>query len=127
MVHERDEKDIEFENIVDTLIELPIKNLLGRIYELENEILFRQTLRDNALSKLSTHQLRLKENLRQLRYAFGDTAINRKMSFEFEIIKLESQKINERLTYFRDITGLQERIQQAKEELAIKQNNKRLI
>jgi hypothetical protein len=127
MVQERDEKDKEFDNIVDTLLELPIKNLFSRIYELENEIHFRQSLRDNALTKLSTHQLRLKEKLRQLRYASSDTALSRKMSFEFEIIKLESQKINERLTYFRDITGLQERIQQAKEELAIKQNNKRLI
>ena len=123
MVNKR-KKDREFDSIVNNLLDLPITNLESRIHELEDEITFRSILRDNTLSQIGTNELQLKDQIQRLRYTFD---VTKRISLHFELTKLRLRKAEEQLEYFRDISRLRERLIEAKEELRIEIEKRRLV
>ena len=123
------EKEAEVDEIVDTLLDLPVKNLEQRIKDLGTEITMRAVIRNGALSSMGTHQLRLEESLRQMHYrsAVNGSALARKTALEQEMIRTETRKLDEWLSYFRDASRLRERLQEAGEELALERERRRLV
>ncbi len=123
------EKEDEVDEIVDTLLELPVKNLEERMKQLETEIQMRAIIRNGALSSLGTHQLRLEENLRQVHYrsAINGSALARKTALEQEMARTEFRKIDEWLAYFKDVIKLQDDLQHTREELALEREKRRLV
>ena len=128
MVQDGNKLDREFDDVVAALLRLPVSNLEDRIKYLEYEIACRQVLRDNNLSIIGTNQIRLKDEAWHLRYiTVFNPAFNHISHLKREIALLEASRINERLGCFRDISNLNERLQQAKEELNIEKEKRRLI
>lgn len=123
------EKEDEVDEIVDTLLGLPVKNLEERIKQLETEVQMRAIIRNGALSSFGTHQLRLKEKLRQVHYrsAINGSALARKTTLEQEMAQTEFRKIDEWLAYFKDIIKLQDDLQHTREELALEREKRRLV
>ena len=107
-------------NLLETLLALPKKNLESRIKEFENEINKRQSLSNDALSRLGTHQLQIKDKLWQLRYssmANEGFIVNRDFIRQFN--NLEEQKIKEMIGCLNDVMQLNEKLQQAREEFEL--------
>ena len=123
------EKEDEVDEIVDTLLDLPVKNLEQRIKDVETEIAMRAIIRDAALSSMGTHQLRLEENLRQMQYlsAMNGSVLARKTTLEQEMARTEFMKIDELISYFKDMSKLREKFQAAREELALEREKRRLV
>lgn len=111
-------KEAEKDELVDTLLGLPVKNLRQRVRELEEKLDERLELNHDRMARLGTQQLKFEDKVWQHRYngasGKGDATIQR---FEVEIAKLENQKHDEMLACFRDISRLQEQLREAKEEL----------
>ena len=126
---ESNEKEDEVDEIVDTLLDLPVKNLEQRIKDLGTEITMRTIIRNGALSSMGTHQLRLEESLRQMHYrsAVNGSALSRRTALEQEMARTEFRKLEEWLSYFRDASRLRERLQEAKEDLALEREKRRLV
>ena len=122
-------KEDEVDEIVDTLLDLPVKNLEQRIKDVETEIAMRAIIRNGALSSMGTHQLRLEENLRQMQYrsAMNGSALARKTTLEQEMARTEFRKLDEWLSYFRDMSTLREKLQAAREELVLEREKRRLV
>lgn len=111
-------KEVEQDDIVETLLRLPVKNLEERVKKFEKEIQKRLNIEVETLTSLGTHQLFFKERARQLHYASAiGNALNTKTHFEIEISKLGIQKTKEILDCFRDISKLQDSIREAREDL----------
>jgi len=128
MVHTGKKSEREFDDIVAALLGLPVSNLEDRIKYLEYEITYRQVLRDSNLSNIGTNQVRLKDEAWHLRYIpVFNPAFNHISHLKREIALLESGRINEWLSCFRDISRLKERLQQAKEELNMEKEKRRLV
>ena len=109
-------------------MDLPISNLEDRIRSLEQEINCRNNIKDDVLTILNTNRIRLKEELWHLRYIpVFNPAFNHISHLKREIALLETGRINEWLACFRDISRLNERLQQAKEELKQEKGRRRLI
>ena len=110
----------EEDDIIEALLRLPTRNLESRIRQLEKEIATRQRLSDKVLSTLGTHQLQLKQRLKRLYYigALGN-GFNVKKDCEGQILKLEELIINEMIACFKDMLQLKEKLQEAREELAM--------
>ena len=123
------EKEDEVDEIVDTLLDLPVKNLEQRIKDLGTEITMRAIIRNGALSSMGTHQLRLEEGLRQMHYrsAVNGSALSRRTALEQEMARTEFRKLDEWLLYFGDVSRLRERLQEAKEDLALESEKRRLV
>jgi hypothetical protein len=118
----------EKSDILDILIGLPQKNLESRIKQLEQEIYARKELSDEALLKFGNHQLRLEEIIRQLRYVSPfNQAFSVKKDFQLQLQILENHKINEIIGCFKDVSLLQERLQNAREELELEKQRQELI
>jgi len=116
------------DEIISKIVGLPSENLEERIKELETELGIRRNLLNNALSILGTHQLRLDEKIRQLRYAtIQGLDVSRKAVLEKEKLKTEMRKLDEWNLYFRDVSKLREKLREAKEELTIEKEKKRLV
>ncbi|MCH8837982.1 MAG: hypothetical protein IIA60_09325 [Candidatus Marinimicrobia bacterium] len=122
-------KEDEVDEIVETLLDLPVKNLEQRIKDVETEIAMRAIIRNGALSSMGTHQLRLEENLRQMQYrsAINGSAMARKTTLEQEMARTEFRKLDEWLSYFRDMSTLREKLQAAREELVLEREKRRLV
>ena len=122
-------KEDEVDEIVDTLLDLPVKNLEQRIKDVETEVAMRAIIRNGALSSMGTHQLRLEENLRQMQYrsAMNGSALARKTTLEQEMARTEFRKLDEWLSYFRDMSTLREKLQAAREELVLEREKRRLV
>jgi len=128
MVQAGNKSDREFDDVVTALLRLPVSNLEDRIKYIEYEIAYRQVLRDNNLSIIGTSHIRLKEELWHLRYIpVFNPAFNHISHLKREIALLEASRITERLGCFRDISGLKERLQQAKEELNMEKEKRKLV
>ena len=129
MEKRKTEKEDEVDEIVDTLLDLPVKNLEQRIQDLETEITMRAIIRNGALSSMGTHKLRLEENVRQMHYrsAVNGSALSRRTALEQEMARTEFRKLDEWLSYFRDASRLRERLQDAREELALEREKRRLV
>ena len=122
-------KEDEVDEIVDTLLDLPVKNLEQRIKDVETEIAMRRVLLNGALSSLGTHQLRLEERIRQMQYrsTMNGSALARKTTLEQEMARTEFRKLDEWLSYFRDMSTLREKLQAAREELVLEREKRRLV
>ncbi len=118
MIEYRKKEEIEEDELVDTLLGLPVKNLRQRARELDTKIDERLRLNRDTMGRFGTNQLLFEEKVRQHRYngasGKGDATMQR---FELEIAKLENQKHDEMLACFRDISRFQEQLREAKEEL----------
>lgn len=116
------------DDILKTFLRLPKKNLETRIKHLDHDIKTRQVLSNEALSRLGTHQLQIKEKLWQLRYASmlnEGFIVNR--DFIKQLVNLEEQRIKEMIGCFKDILHLREKLQEAQEELEIDRQKLKLI
>lgn len=122
-------KEDEVDEIVETLLDLPVKNLEQRIKDVETEVAMRAIIRNGVLSSMGTHQLRLEENLRQMQYrsAINGSALARKTTLEQEMARTEFRKLDEWLSYFRDMSTLREKLQAAREELVLEREKRRLV
>ena len=100
------------------LLSLSKKNVESRIKGLEAEIETRQQLSDQALSALSTHKAQLKERVRQVHYL---GALGEHQDLTKQIARLEEVLIKEMTACFSDVSRLREKLQEAKEQLAIEQ------
>lgn len=116
------------EDIVDTLLRLPSKNLEERIKLLEQEIRERQALNDQILSALGTEQIHADERVSQLRYAAPSSPeFGRKESAEERSLRLEALRINECLAFLHDLFQLREKVQEAQEELEAQRKRLKLL
>ena len=122
-------KEDEVDEIVDTLLDLPVKNLEQRIKDVETEIAMRRVLLNGALSSLGTHQLRLEERIRQMQYrsTMNGSAQARKTTLEQEMARTEFMKIDERISFFKDMSKSREKLQAAREELVLEREKRRLV
>jgi hypothetical protein len=79
-------KEADKDDILDSLIRAPKKNLDSRIKQLTKDIRTRQALSDKALSSLATHQTKLNERLWQLRYmsVLNDAFISQRNDLLFQ-------------------------------------------
>lgn len=118
----------EEDAVIDDLLRLPASNLESRVKQFESEIRKRQALSDSALSELGTLQLRAENRAWQFRYASPfDNSFSAMLDFRRQILNLESAKINEMTACFRDISGLKEKLQEAREELESARQKLRLV
>jgi len=118
MDNNKRKKEGRDEDVVDTLLRLPKKNLEKRIIALENEIRQRQRLSDKAISVLSTQRRRLKDELKRLYYlcqSFNGKKI--KSETKTKIIRLDEDILKELIRNFKDISELNEKLLQTNEEL----------
>jgi len=116
------------DDILETFLKLPKKNLEARIKQLEDEIKTRQALSNEALSGLGTHQLQIKDKLWRLRYTSmlnEGFIVNR--DFIKQLINLEEQRFKEMINCFNDILHLKEKLQEAREELELDRQKLKLI
>ena len=128
MVQIGNKSEREFDDVVAALLGLPVSNLEERIKYLEHEIAYRRILRDKILSTIGANQLRFKDEFWRLRYIpVFNPAFNHISHLKREIALLEAGRINEWLACFRDISRLNERLQQAREELNKEKEKKRLV
>jgi hypothetical protein len=111
-------EDLKEDEIVDTLLRLNSKNLESRIKRLEEEIQNRERLRDELLGIIGTQQLGLEDKIWRLRYASPNTNSGERLKdHEIELRKLEQMKIREEIASREDISGIQEKLERAWEEL----------
>lgn len=108
------------EHIIEYLIKAPRNSLEEKIKQIEEDILTRQDIRDNALTKLFTHILRIKDRLKRLDYvSISNEAFIVNRDFIGKIIHLEETAINEIIGSFKDALYLRDKLHQAKEELGL--------
>jgi hypothetical protein len=119
-------KENEEDDIVDTLIRIPVKSLEERVKLLENEIRTRKTLSGDAICRLGTQQLYLEAGMRQFQYSTAlGSSFNKNLKFQF--INLEMQKIKEKIDCFRDVSKLEEKLLYVKEDLEMERQKFKLI
>ena len=124
----KQDSEAQEDDIVETLLRLPTKNLESRIKQFESEVKERQQFRNNALSTLGTHKLRLEDQLQRLRYFLSPgQGLQINQGFLTEIIRLEGNIIDEVIACFRDVSRLREKLQEAREELEASRQKLKLI
>jgi len=122
-MEKRGPKDKEIDEIIDTLIEIPAKNLENKINELEKEINMRRNILNEALSNLGTKKLQLEGKIWQMRYS----GININVLLEKELARTEIRETDEWISYFRDVSRLKEKLQDAKEEFELEKKKRKLV
>jgi len=128
MAKYRGAKESEEDDVVDTLLKLPAKNLESRLRQLESDVRQRHDLRNHALSTLGTHKLQLKDQSFRLRYAsLSNTGFQTSQDCLREIIRLDQSIISEMISCFQDVLRLKENIQEAQEELELEKQKLLLI
>ncbi len=116
------------EDVVDTLLRLPSKNLEERIKLLDQEIRERQALNDQILSSLGTKQVQADERASQMAYALPSSPeFRHKESAEEHSLRLEALRINECLAFLHDLFQLREKAQEAQEELKAQRKKLKLL
>ena len=122
-MEKRKSKNRGIDEIIDTLIELPEKNLEKRINEIESEISMRRNILNEALSNLGTQKLQLEGKICQMRYS----GINVNLLLEKEFAKTVIRETSEWVSYFRDVSILKEKLQDAREELNLEKEKRKLV
>lgn len=121
-------KNSDIDEIVGTIIALPSKNLEKRIKEIEDELNIRRSILNEALLNLGTRGIQLEEIIWQMRYSgILGSAINVKVTLEKELARTENRKADEWISYFRDVSRLKERLQDAKDELELEKVKRKLV
>ena len=128
MVINNKSRESEQDDVLDSLMKLPARNLEARIRQLEAEITARKGISDNILSDLGTKKLQLEQQLWQQRYAgFAGAGTQAKDEAERQRIKAEFLTHQELVACFRDLSRIWEQLQQAQEQLALEQEKLRLL
>lgn len=123
-MNEYEPKD-EIDNVVDSIIKLPIKNLEERIRNIKLNIKERQRIFDNSVSVLREREIELESHLWRMRYCLGNE-FARKLGVESELARIKNMQINDILLHFNDQVKLMEKLQLAREELALEKEKKKL-
>jgi hypothetical protein len=127
-VEKRKSKGREIDDIVDTIIELPVKNLENKIKEIETEIIMRKSILNEALMSLGTRGFELEKKIWQMRYAgMFEFTFRTKTDLEKELARTEMRKTDEWVSYFRDVSRLKEELQNARENLALESEKQKLV
>ena len=113
---------------VEALLGLPARNLESRIKQLETEISQRHQISQKTLSELGTQKLRLDDQLFRLRYlaTAGDPLVLER-TLGWQKLQLDQSIGNEVVMCFGDIGRLKERLQEAREELAVEDQKRALL
>ena len=119
-------REAEDDELVSALLKLPAKNLEERIRLIETEIRERKNLSNEGLVQLGTQQLHLDEKIRQLRYT-ADWGNTFSKNLKFQFINLEIQKMKEMIGSFKDVSWLNQRLQEAKEDLGMEKQKSKLL
>lgn len=116
------------DELITTLLKLPAKNLESRIRQLRGEISERQRIRDMNLTDLGTQRLRLEERVCRWAYLSPfEKAFDAKTGAEQQLERIRLSISREQVDCFNDISRLNERLQEAKEELRSTTQRMRLI
>lgn len=116
------------EDVVDTLLQLPAKNLEQRVAKLEADIGSRQRISDEALSLLGTHRLRLREQQWRLRYCTPvDQAFRVREQLTRELVNVDELMRRERTDCFQSLVQLKEELQQAQEDFEFERQKLKLL
>jgi len=124
-MNEYETKD-EIDNVVDSIIKLPIKNLEERIRSIKVNIKDRQRIFDNSISVLREREIELESHLWKMRYCLGNE-FARKLGVESELARIKNMQINDILLHFNDQVKLMEKLRLAREELAMEKEKKKLV
>ena len=115
-------------DIVEALVQLPVKNLESRIHELDSEINRREHLSEELLLGFGTTRLQREDRRWHLRYAGELSAGSReKQHVERELEQLRIRQSSEKLDCFRDVSNLRHRLQEAREMLELNKEKVSLI
>lgn len=121
-------KEDNTDEIINRLLDIPRINLLDRIKKLEEEIGIRNRLSDEAIVSLDTQQFVLEQKIWDLRYALQtERALGIRKDFQIQHQILEEYKIKEKLACFKDVSELESRIQEAREELNKQEQKRKLL
>lgn len=126
MKNNNDDKEGDIDDIVDTIIKLPIKNLEERIKNIQKDIRKREEIFDSSLSILVAREIEIESQLSKMKYSLGNE-LNRKQSLENELTKIRNTKISNTISHFQDNQRLREKLQLANEQLAMEKEKSKLI
>jgi len=116
------------EEIVGRLLRLPAGNLERRVLALQGEIDERRHLANEILSTLGTRKLHLEDRLtREMYVSLISNGIKEQKTTLQQIMQLESSIASERISCFRDMSLLKEKMRQADEELQLAREKLRLF
>ena len=121
-------REDEIDEIVDALLDQPVGNLEERVKQIESELGTRQVIFNAAIDMLGTHRIQLKDDLDKLWYSsLLGLDFGRRATLEQELFRTQNNEMVERLDYFKDVSQLRERLQEAQEELALEREKRRLV
>lgn len=116
------------EEIVETLLRLPARNLESRVTALEDQIQRRQTIQRDIVLQLDTLKLRLEDRIWQLRYVhFVPQFLAELEAARHQLLHVETLLANEQRDSFRDTVKLHELIQEAREEQKLAEERLKLL
>ena len=118
----------EVDEIVETLLDQPVGNLEERVKLIETELGMRQVIFKSTMDGLGTRRIRLNDNLDKLWYSsvLGLDS-GRRAALEQELFRTQNNEMDEWLAYFKDASKLREGLQEAKEDLALEREKRRLV
>jgi hypothetical protein len=118
--------DEDIDDIVNSIIKLPIKNLEERIKNIKIDIKERETIFESSLSILARREIEIEFHLSKMKYSMGNE-LNRKFSLENELANIRNTKIGNTISHFHDSLRLKEKLQLAKEQLTMERKKRKLI
>lgn len=83
----------------------------------------RRNILDESLSNLGTQKLQLEGKIWQMRYS----GININILLEKELSRTKIRETDEWISYFRDVSRLKEKLQDANEELELEKEKRKLV
>lgn len=118
----------EEEDVVDTLLRLPAKSLETQVRQFEGDIRQRQQISDEVLTNLCTHRLRLRDQLERLRYlGFAGQDFASVHKVRAAILQLDQLVTDEMINCFRDLSQLNEKLQQTQSDLERERQKIKLV
>jgi hypothetical protein len=112
------------EDVLSSIIELPIKNLETRVRELEEELQQRRELSKKIQKRLDRERMGLEMELPPQTYSLKDIIQPRRTAIERELVSIERDIIREDVSCFRDLMSIRQELRKAKEQL-VKERQKR--
>lgn len=124
--NDKTEYEENVDDIVNSLISIPINSLEKTVKTLRDSITTRQDIFNSTLSSLSKREFEVKAHLWKMRYSIG-VELNRKLSLETELANIKSAKITNRISHFHDTLRLKEKLHLAQEKLEMENQKRKLI
>lgn len=113
----------EENDIITELLNVNKSNLEDKIKLLENELINRKRIFDEAMINLNTNKIRLEDRLHRFRYVGFQS---REMMIR-DLSHLDFKIISEWTEYFRDMLNLKEKLQNVRRELNMERLKNNLI